>query len=267
MITNDQMQPYDTALQTNAIMANKELMELIAKLADAPENVVKFQWPRIYNALVQKYGAIAATVAKEFYETARAKVVNLPGYDPQIYPYDPNISADTGKFLSDLNSGKTVEQAAATAGEMLHRRTYEAADNTLAENAKADPAHPKMRLVPHPGACAWCGLLAMREWDYDSNQPIQRHGDCKCIVIVDFEHDPNYQNADKLLSPFQKAYEKVHTEENNRKWRQEFNELSKAEKESYSAPGKNPRDVYMRNRLLQEMNVALGNTKHTAIGG
>ena len=266
MITQDEATPYDVALQTNALMATEELKNVMKFLMTLPEDKVVNALRDTYNGLVVKYGERASAVAAEFYRKMRKKFPNLPAYDPVLYPYKPDTSADVGKTEKDMRE-KGVEQAAVTAAQMMHRRIYEAADNTLNQNAMADPAHPKTRLIPHPGACAWCGLLALNEWD-NGYETVPRHSDCKCYLVVDFDNDPNFENADKLLKPYRDAYEKVYNDANNEKWSAEYRALPKAVRQTYGdgSPA-GSRNAYMRNRLLQNMNVALGHTEHTVIDG
>lgn len=268
MITQDEATPYDVALQTNAAMAHKEFMsfiEWVQKMNLTEEEIID-SLKYYYNGFLNKYGGRAAAVAAEFYREVRKKYPNLTEYSPVAFPYTPDTSADEGLMEKNVKEGG-VEQAAATAEQMMHRRIYEAADNTLNQNAMADPAHPKTRLIPHPGACAWCGLLALNEWD-NGYETVPRHSDCKCYVVVDFDSDPNFENADKLLKPYRDAYEKVYNDANNEKWRNEYRALPKAVRQTYGdgSPA-GSRNAYMRNRLLQNMNVALGHTEHTVIDG
>lgn len=266
MITYSEARPYDIALQVNAEMAKQELAQILERaLATNDPEVVKWAIPRAYSALVAKYGNRAAAVAVEFYRGVRLGDT-LPPYEATVYTYSPDVDADIGLTIT-YSQTQPVEKTIAVAGEMLHRRTYEAADNTILQNAKADPAKPKYKLMPHPGACAWCGLLALNEWDNIHYEPVPRHSDCKCIMLVDFDSKPGYEKADELLKPYRDAYDKAYTNANNAKWSREFREMSSAEKAAYGGDGNNPRDAYMRNRLLQTMNVEMGVTKHTVIDG
>lgn len=221
----------DKAYQQNASMAANAVEKVLRRLSSRYgvgtndfRNAVREIWP----LLVEEFGTRAANVALDQYKGARALVSDLPDYEPvvsadSIYSQSQVIAASNmiGMRFDDLDwlvgnlSGK-----ASTA-------CYDVSDRALQQWAMQDPAHPKFALVPHPGACGWCLMIASRGFVYASQQTIsrQRHTHCKCTPVVSFSEDPVLESYD--LKGIEDAYNQAYKEAGSTNRKAITNQLNK----------------------------------------
>ncbi len=191
MIDKALFDEYSNALGTNADLAAAAAVELVRRTEGVPESERAEALLVGYTAVVSSYGAIAAQIALEFYEEARAAYAPKDPYDAQAYPADDSnllpYDVEDATRMSGGDVGKLALRLSGTASQ----RTMEHADQTLMSNARRDPARPKWALVPRPWACDWCRMLGSRGFDYVSKETASasRHDNCKCTPVVDFDVD------------------------------------------------------------------------------
>lgn len=279
MIPTDLYDNYNTALAENDRQAQAALAAVIATLDPADVDGIRDALLEIYPALVKHYGVRAAQVALEFYAAVReAQGVSswfMPELPAESDMYDETEAiADVRREVGGLYSGNTsLDAFTSTMQGLATKRTMEMADSTLYALANADPANPKVALVPHPGACGWCILIGARGFtNAEKSMDSMRHDGCKCTTVIDFERDnPALEGYDPSV------YDAVYQDATrNQKFVDEWNAMSDEERAKYV---RRTRDrtgavkeyvgdwsTYVRNRTVQEMNALLGNTKGSKKG-
>ena len=270
---------YTTALTENDRQARAALAAIVAQLDPSDVDGIRDALLEAYPALVRLYGTRAAQVALEFYMGVRqAQEVSTPfsAYLPteEFVEVDREAVADVRREVGGLYSGKTsIDSFVSKMQGLATKRTMSMSDYTLHALANADPAHPKVALLPHPGACGWCVLLGARGFSNSEKAMVNmRHDGCKCTTVVDFEIDnPALEGYDP-----HEYYEIYDESTRNEKFRIEWESMSEEERAKYvrrtrdrtGAVAEHPGDwsTYVRNRTVQEMNARLGITKGSRKG-
>lgn len=182
---------YSKALGTNADLAAAAVEELVRRMEGVPESERADALLAGYTAVVSSHGAMAAQIALEFYESARAAYAPNDPYEAKAYPADDSNLLPYDVEDATRRSGGDMGKLALRLSGTASQRTMEHADQTLVSNARRDPARPKWALVPRPWACDWCRMLGSRGFDYVSKETASasRHDNCKCTPVVDFDVD------------------------------------------------------------------------------
>lgn len=253
MVPRDEFDDYQRALSANADMVEAAVAGIAEMMDDVPDGDVESAMRHAYAALVQRYGEFAAAVAVEFYRAVRESSGVEPGYDAMVsYPdYGGLVAWDVSDALR--RSGGDVAKAAGLLAETSVQRVMGYSDATMAANAASDPARPKWAIVPHPGACAWCRLLASQGFEYvsDAAANMARHPSCKCSVVVDFDaDDPRLEGYDP--DALRAEYGEARKAATDGAW-EEWMSLSKEERASYSQKGRGGYDRWLRNRIVAQM--------------
>ncbi|MBS5865725.1 MAG: hypothetical protein KIC37_05145 [Coriobacteriaceae bacterium] len=244
---------YSRALSTNEKQATKALKETLEFLAPANEQELRDLLQDLFPALVHQYGRQAATVVCEYYKAEREDAGISEPYEPTLagdVPYE-DLKVMIESALNDVaaNTLTSVSQ------NMLSQQVMNHADRTLVKNIACDPAHPKWALVPHVGACGWCVLLGSQGFVYNSQFTGNnaRHDHCTCPICVDFSDAPELEGYDHkaMQEAYSQAYDAV-IDDARAKW----DDMSAEEKQKYIHKGKKKPsfDVYLRNRVVKEMN-------------
>lgn len=280
MFSRESFERYDRALQANVVLAERDLSKVMSSMSGMSNDDVRDTLLEAYPALVTKYGDQAAAVAVEFYEEQRGLAGVESDYEAVMAE---SASAEVSQrdvryAMGGMYDGSsTLSGLGSQLSGMMTRRVMQGADDTISLNKSRDPACRDMRLIPHPGACAWCVMMSSRE--FVGLQGFKRHTNCRCTPVCEFEpgktavsdeFDPA-EMGDELYSKFKEA----DTSENIAKFRSEWNSMSKEEKSKYVRRYTDKHGVqrervgdwsiYRRNRTMQELNVRLGNTKATRI--
>lgn len=244
---------YSRALSTNEKQAAKALKETLGFLAPTNEQESRDLLQDLFPALVHQYGRQAATVVCEYYKSEREDAGISEPYEPILagdVPYeDLKVMIESALNDAAANTLTSVTQ------NMLSQQVMNHADRTLIKNIACDPAHPKWALVPHMGACGWCVLLGSQGFVYNSEFTGNnaRHDHCTCSICVDFSDAPELEGYDHkaMQKAYSQAYDAV-IDDARAKW----DDMSAEEKQKYIHKGKKKPsfDVYLRNRVVQEMN-------------
>lgn len=171
-----------------------------AILGSIPEGATEAQAAALllqaYPDELTRHGIIAADLARQFYQEQRDLEDGLEtdytaraaGEIPRLWGIEDVREAVTGARGTGLGAlpGKAV------------KRTMQRADQTIYENSRRDPAHPRWAIVPHPGACLWCVMIGSRGFEYRTSMTAdaQRHANCKCTPVCDFADDPHLDGYD-----------------------------------------------------------------------
>ena len=164
---------YDLTLDSLSTAALADLRALLTGLEGvSPERskAVLFEaFPEVFNP----YAAASSAVSASFYEEVR----DLAGVGGDFVA-DTLDSVDTGRWNALVGAGtspRIMEQGASNlmfqflAGGLTSILTTMAAD-TIVGNAQNDPVTARFQRVPKAGCCGFCGMLASRGADYDSEE-------------------------------------------------------------------------------------------------
>lgn len=248
MIDKALFDQYANALKVNANLLESAIRSLETELSGLTGQSFKTALAARYAALVKTYGNVAARCAVEFYETLRGMADVSTAYEAlqsESRSSEYLVSEASEIMKTSTNPSNSINKLAGRAVQ----RSMEQADDTLLDNAKRDPAHPKWALVPSMGACSWCVLLASQGFVYASDKSIarSRHPNCKCTSVIDFDtKNPSLEGYDekKLRSQYREARRKVESGAVG-----EWSALTKEEREKYN----NKYDRYLRNRIVGQM--------------
>ena len=259
MVDPELFAKYREAMRAVARLAHDETVVLVADIdpyGDPSVNALRLlvRYPEI----VAKYGTVAVTAAREYYERSRALAVEAGEVDDDGYEA---VDAPTvRREWAEEDVRKATDRGIDTlAGEAV-RRVMQRGDQTLAMNAMRDPAHPMWAIIPHPGACGWCLMVASNGWSYSSERAAnaQRHSNCKCTVAVDFNRDhPSLKgyNPDAYYDVYDGAIKALG---GNDGIFDLWDALSPEERAGYKRPGRSAYDVFKTKVVTAKMDEMTG---------
>lgn len=253
MIDKGQFDAYDRALSANASLVQRAVAALVAECEGLAGAELQRALAQGYPELVRAYGSFAAAAAVEFYAQQRA-ASNVKGrFEARQYAPD-DLELCRYDVRAALEASQGLEAIARSLGATSAQRVMERADETLLRNAQADPARPKWALVPHLGACGWCKMLGSNGFTYANEAKVDRsrHPNCTCTPVVDFDtNNPSLEgfDTDALHDEFSAAKKSIEGQA-----KAEWAEMTQGEKDRYRRKGRSSYDVFMRNRIVGEMN-------------
>jgi uncharacterized protein YfcZ (UPF0381/DUF406 family) len=146
--------------------------------------------------IVGKYGPMAAAMACDFYDEARA-TAGAKGYfraEAQPPPPAAGIEAQVRfaarwLFGADPQPSKMLDFLE---GE-VDKKVKAAYRDTITESARLDPAKPEVRRMPH-GTCEFCKLVADRDYQMarrgaDRSHVNEYHPNCNCVPVAVWFND------------------------------------------------------------------------------
>ena len=240
MVDAELYDSYRTALGACADMAKACVENLMENYSGS---LTKAELTQVYQGLVKRLGTYAAQVALEFYRAQRELSQAEGEYEAKAYA--PNNAA----LLAYDAANSTARQLPGIAVQRV--LTY--ADETIYRNGAADPARPRYSVVPHPGACGWCLMVGANAWFYGakSSAENQRHPNCKCTVVADFDHDnPSLAGYDpaELAARYDEAYSATSGDIED-----EWRGMTREERERYARKKRSAYDVFKTKRIVAEM--------------
>lgn len=252
MVDRELFETYAKALGGNIDLMREAFASLPKECAKMTAKQLKTYLTQAYFQIVAQHGGYASVAAMEFYEMSRdlAQV-------PSRYEASAFAPQNEGLLAYDAAAALAVQQDIEKIISKLFQtgtqRVMEYADETLTQNALADPAKPRWALVPDATACGWCRMIASQGFVYKSEDTVSstRHPSCKCTSVVDFDvkhpslegYDPDalyeqYKNARKIAE--------------DGAW-EEWSALSKEEQAKYGGKGRGAYDHFLRNRIAAAM--------------
>lgn len=249
MVDRELYEAYSRALATLSDAAEAELRRVLAEYETLERDRDYVAAAALYHRIVGRFGRVASEVAREFYQRQRDASDLDSDYVAQQAPEIPG-----GFCAQDATEARAMSSAAA---EWLvgrgSRRVMENADFTIGYNARRDPAHPMWAVVPHPGACGFCVMVASNGW-FMAKRPVnaQRHSHCKCSVVADFDVDnPALEgyDPDALQEAYSRCEETVR-DEARRRW----DRMSPEERRGYARKGRGAYDVFKTKMTVEELN-------------
>ncbi len=241
---------YQQALGTNADLAKRAVEELLAKLDGlTPPEQAEYLLAN-YPKLVKAYGKVAADVARQYYQESRDAHF---AEDEETSEYVAQSAPPVQERWAAEDVRKAAEDGLGYLPKVAVRRVMQRADQTLAYNIRRDTARARWAIVPHPGACGWCVLVAGNGWAYSERSVnAQRHDGCKCSVAVDFDRDkPELAGYDPkaMQQAYADAYDTVR-DDLQRQW----DALPDEKKVKYLRKGGRGFDGFRRDQIVAEMN-------------
>lgn len=247
MVDRELYEAYSRALATLSDAAEAELRRALAEYETLERDRDYVAAAALYHRIVGRFGRVASEVAREFYQRQRDASDLDSDYVAQQAPEIP------GRFCAqDATEARAMSSAAAEwlAGKGS-RRVMENADFTIGYNARRDPAHPMWAVVPRPGACGFCVMVASNGW-FMAKRPVnaQRHSHCRCAVVADFDVDnPALEGYDP--DALQDLYARGVDDAGDTL--AQWNALSEDEKRSYARKGRSAYDVFRTKRIAAAM--------------
>lgn len=195
MVDRDAFDAYDSALSTNAELVKRATRMVFNFAKEMPPDQAMAYIETRLPAVASLFGKAAAQVALEAYSAQREAAHVEEPYEATYTAEVPTsyVAEDLQTAADKHRHGESWDfdaMAANMAGHMMKYPMY-ASDWTMTGNANRDPAHPKWAFVPHMGACPWCVMVGSRGFVYRSEDTArsQRHTNCVCPVVVDFDVD------------------------------------------------------------------------------
>lgn len=249
MVDRELYEAYSRALATLSDAAEAELRRALAEYETLERDRDYVAAAALYHRIVGRFGRVASEVAREFYQRQRDASDLDSDYVAQQAPEIP------GRFCAqDATEARAMSSAAA---EWLvgkgSRRVMENADFTIGYNARRDPAHPMWAVVPRPGACGFCVMVASNGW-FMAKRPVnaQRHSHCRCAVVADFDVDnPALEgyDPDALQEAYSRCEEAVRDEA-----RRQWDGMSPEERRGYARKGRGAYDAFKTKMTVEELN-------------
>jgi len=171
------MNGYDLTLDSLSTAALADLRALLAEVEgmdpDRSKRVLFQAFPELFNP----YAAAASEVSASFYEEVR----DLAGVGGS-FTAGTLDAVEAGRWGALVGAGtqpRMLEQGASNlmftflSGGLTSILSTMAAD-TIYGNAQKDPVTARFQRVPKAGCCGFCGMLASRGADYDSEESALR---------------------------------------------------------------------------------------------
>jgi hypothetical protein len=168
---------YDLALDSLSTAALADLRALLSSVEDlSPERskAILFEaFPEVFNP----YAAASSDVSASFYEEVRDLAGVRGSFAAETLD---EVEADRwGALVGSGTQPRMLEQGASNlmfqflSGGLTSILSTMAAD-TIYGNAQKDPVTTRFQRVPKAGCCGFCGMLASRGADYDSEESALR---------------------------------------------------------------------------------------------
>jgi hypothetical protein len=166
---------YDLTLESLSTAALTDLRALLSGLEDvSPERTkaVLFEaFPEVFNP----YAAATSAVSASFYEEVRAAADVKGSFAAETLDTveAPRWNGLVGFGTRSLEQSGTALMYSLLSGGLTSILSTMAAD-TIYGNAQKDPVTARFQRIPKAGCCGFCGMLASRGADYDSEESALR---------------------------------------------------------------------------------------------
>lgn len=203
MISQKLFTSYQTAINVSASAGKAAIVNLIADIQKLGREPTEQELTKAHFALCQRYGKTAGNVALNFYKTMRDEAGIADNYEPEVYE----------RTLSELASQQAAKTALASnnvaqsIGNSVSQYVKQSAANYMTSWAKNDPAKPRCARIAKATACGFCRMLASLGFWYANEQTArnaQLHGNCSCVIVVEFSKDPALEGYS--YKPFEEQY-------------------------------------------------------------
>lgn len=252
LVDRELFERYQTALSTNADLCKSEVEALLARLAGlTPLDQAEYLMAN-YPKLVRAYGKVAADVARQFYQESRDAWYEQT--DEEVSDFQAQCAPEIAEAWAHEDIRDAFEDGLGYLPKVAVRRTMQRADQTIALNVRRDSASGRWAIVPHPGACGWCVMVASNGWAYSERSVnAQRHDGCKCSVVVDFDRDdPSLAgyDVDALRRQYALGVDDAGGEEGIRAM---WDALSPEEQARYRRKGRSAYDTFKTRQVSKAM--------------
>jgi hypothetical protein len=190
--------------------------------------------------LTTMYGDMAATLSADLYNEIRAEArppgrfSARPAATASRTQVDPLVRwSVTPVWAEEPNAAAAFQRLAGG----VTRLSLRPAGETFIESARRDPAKPKWARTTHPGACAFCLMLASRGSVYTSNAPyFESHDYCRCSAVQVYRGQEDPEDNQRLSVEWGEAVGDSRGDEALKKWRSHVDGLPDSERGSLLGP-------------------------------
>lgn len=131
---------------------------------------------------------LAGALATRYYDGIRGAAKPKTKYQAQTVPVFDAGSVIGAAFAvaAEYARGGTKKPLAELFADTATRYTHFAADETVRQNTKRDPAKPKYAILPGVDACEFCRMRAALGDEYANRASVESHNNCTCSAVPVF---------------------------------------------------------------------------------
>lgn len=211
MATAEMLAEFRSAQRGLVVLAKADLLVFWSTLEPANAVATSAALQTFMPQLITEYGDVAATVAADFFDTAREGANVKRAYRAVISDPVPTeaVQANVRYNLKPLFGKSNPDQALSNLNLVTDKAVKASGRNTIELNVERDPAQARFARVP-TGAqtCKFCLMLASRGAIYLSQKTADDgyHGDCDCqpTPIWDENDFPDGYDPDALYDEFKR---------------------------------------------------------------
>lgn len=175
-----------------ATLANDDLASLWAQVKSAVDAQAALN--DILPALIETYGAAAATLAADWYDDLRDEV-NASGrftaIPAEITADSAGVAALAGWSLAPILQTADWDSALKLLSGGMQRRIANASRQTIMTSSVQDPGARGWQRVARSGGCAFCQMVAGRGNVFsEKTADFACHDHCSCMATVSWRNKP-----------------------------------------------------------------------------
>ena len=209
-VSADQVAGYRSTLAGVRSLVLADLQAWWVTAPKQPADVAKAAAAEFLEGLLARYGDVAAMVAADFFDEARASSTAAGAHRAVLAGPPPagEVAARVGWSAAPLY-GADVDDAAALGrlSQTAEQFVLGYARRTMADTARRDPARVGIARVPTGReTCAFCLMLAARGPVYEKvNDPFHGFCDCAQVPVWDGDDLPGGYDLDDLQARYERA--------------------------------------------------------------
>lgn len=131
---------------------------------------------------------LAGSLATRYYDGIRGAAKPKTKYQAQTVPVFDAGSVIGAAFAvaAEYARGGSEKPLDELFADTATRYTHYAADETVRQNTKRDPAKPKYAILPGVDACEFCRMRAALGEEYANKSSVESHNNCTCAAVPVF---------------------------------------------------------------------------------
>ena len=131
---------------------------------------------------------MASALSTRYYNGLREASKPKTPYEARTSPTVDMGSVTRAAFAvaEEFARGATSKPLADLLADSATRFTHYAANETVRQNTKRDPAKPKYAILPGVDACEFCRMRAALGDEYANRASIESHNNCTCAAVPVF---------------------------------------------------------------------------------
>ena len=139
----------------------------------------------IMRRTVPAYSRLAAAMTCEFYDGIREASDVKGSFAASMYDGcdEAEVTHAARAVASEVAKGTATKPLASLLADTVSRYTRKSSNETVRRNAMRDPSKPRYAVVPGPGACAFCLLIASNGYTSPKERGGNYHNHCNCQAV------------------------------------------------------------------------------------